>query len=40
MKCFYHNDMDGKCAGAIVYKFYKVDRDFTKETGEPCDCGF
>jgi len=19
MKCFYHNDMDGKCAGAIVY---------------------
>ncbi|HCW04982.1 MAG TPA: phosphohydrolase [Clostridium sp.] len=22
MKCFYHNDLDGKCAGAIVYKYY------------------
>lgn len=22
MKCFYHNDMDGKCAGAIVYQYY------------------
>ncbi len=20
MKCFYHNDMDGKCAGAIVHR--------------------
>lgn len=37
MKCFYHSDMDGKCAGAIVYKFYKVDRDYTKETGEECE---
>jgi len=37
MKCFYHNDMDGKCAGAIVYKFYKRDRDFTKETGQECE---
>ena len=23
MKCFYHNDVDGKCAGAIVKKWYK-----------------
>lgn len=37
MKCFYHRDMDGKCAGAIVYKFYKVDRDYTKEIGEQCE---
>jgi oligoribonuclease NrnB/cAMP/cGMP phosphodiesterase (DHH superfamily) len=37
MKCFYHDDMDGKCAGAIVYKFYKLDRDFTDETGEKCE---
>ena len=37
MKCFYHNDMDGKCAGAIVYKFYKRDRDFEKETNEKCE---
>ena len=37
MKCFYHNDLDGQCAGAIVYKFYKVDRDYTKEIGEPCE---
>lgn len=37
MKCFYHNDMDGKCAGAIVYKFYKRDRDFTKSIGEDCE---
>jgi oligoribonuclease NrnB/cAMP/cGMP phosphodiesterase (DHH superfamily) len=22
MKCFYHDDMDGRCAGAIVYKFF------------------
>lgn len=22
MKCFYHTDMDGKCAGAIVHKYY------------------
>jgi oligoribonuclease NrnB/cAMP/cGMP phosphodiesterase (DHH superfamily) len=29
--------MDGKCAGAIVYKFYKRDRDFTEETGEECE---
>lgn len=37
MKCFYHNDLDGQCAGAIVHKFYKIDRDYTKETGEPCE---
>jgi len=37
MKCFYHTDMDGKCAGAIVYKFYKLDRDYTKEIGEQCE---
>jgi oligoribonuclease NrnB/cAMP/cGMP phosphodiesterase (DHH superfamily) len=37
MKCFYHTDMDGKCAGAIVYKFYKLDRDYTKEVGEQCE---
>lgn len=37
MKCFYHNDLDGLCAGAVVYKYYKVDRDFTKEIGEPCE---
>ena len=37
MKCFYHRDMDGKCAGAIVYKFYKRDRDYKKETGEECE---
>lgn len=37
MKCFYHNDMDGKCAGAIVYKYYKVDRDFYDEIGEDCE---
>jgi oligoribonuclease NrnB/cAMP/cGMP phosphodiesterase (DHH superfamily) len=37
MKCFYHDDMDGKCAGAIVHKFYKVDRDYTKEMGEECE---
>lgn len=37
MKCFYHNDMDGKCAGAIVYKFYKVDKDFTEDTDEACE---
>lgn len=37
MKCFYHRDMDGKCAGAIVYKFFKLDRDYTKEIGEPCE---
>lgn len=29
--------MDGKCAGAIVYKFYKIDRDYTKEMGEECE---
>ena len=23
MKCFYHNDMDGHCSGAIVYKYMK-----------------
>lgn len=23
MKCFYHTDMDGKCAAAIVYRKYK-----------------
>jgi oligoribonuclease NrnB/cAMP/cGMP phosphodiesterase (DHH superfamily) len=36
MKCFYHTDMDGKCAGAIVYKFYKRDRDYTVSMGEEC----
>ena len=37
MKCFYHNDMDGKCAGAIVYKFYLRDnRDHTKSVFESC----
>jgi oligoribonuclease NrnB/cAMP/cGMP phosphodiesterase (DHH superfamily) len=29
--------MDGKCAGAIVYKFYKKDRDLTKYMGEECE---
>jgi len=24
MKCFYHNDMDGKCAAAIVQYFYQL----------------
>lgn len=38
MKCFYHTDMDGKCAGAIVYKFYKRDRDFDSTNIEsPCE---
>ena len=36
MRCFFHSDMDGYCSAAIVYKFYKRDRDFTKETGEEC----
>ena len=27
MKCFYHDDMDGKCAGAIVYKAMKNQED-------------
>jgi len=31
MKCFYHNDLDGKCAGAIVYKYYVRDRLYLKE---------
>lgn len=31
MKCFYHTDMDGKCAGAIVRKYYCVERNV------PCD---
>lgn len=30
MKCFYHTDLDGRCAGAIVYKFYK-------DRGEQCE---
>lgn len=37
MKCFYHNDLDGQCAGAIVHKFYVLDRDYTKQVGEPCE---
>lgn len=36
MKCFYHRDMDGICAAAIVYKFYQRDRNYTEETGEDC----
>lgn len=35
MKCFYHTDMDGECAGAIVYKFYKRDRDYDLVSNEP-----
>lgn len=39
MKVFYHNDMDGKCAGAIVYQYHKnnnekvecIPMDYTKE---------
>lgn len=27
MKCFYHNDLDGHCAGAIVQKFYEYPTD-------------
>ena len=27
MKCFYHTDMDGKCAGAIVYRQTKLSQD-------------
>lgn len=23
MKCFYHNDLDGRCAAAIVYRYWK-----------------
>ena len=34
MKCFYHSDMDGKCAGAIVYKYYLLDRERTRETAD------
>lgn len=34
MKCFYHSDMDGKCAGAIVYKYYLIDRERTRETAD------
>ena len=34
MKCFYHSDMDGKCAGAIVHKYYLVDRERTRETAD------
>lgn len=37
MKCFYHTDLDGKCAGAIVYMFFKLDRDYTKEIEEQCE---
>lgn len=28
MKCFYHNDMDGFCAGAIVYKAFDGEGDY------------
>ena len=28
MKCFYHNDMDGKCAGAIVHRYYNGQGDY------------
>lgn len=37
MKCFYHNDLDGICAGAIVYNIYKVDQNYTKKIGEECE---
>ena len=30
MKCFYHNDLDGRCAGAIVHKK-------ARESGESCE---
>ena len=29
MKCFFHNDMDGRCAAAIVVKYYNGDIDAT-----------
>ena len=35
MKCFYHTDMDGKCAGAIVYWHYKQNIHFREL--EPTD---
>lgn len=36
MKCFYHNDMDGKCSAAIVYKYAHgqgqyIEMDYSKE---------
>lgn len=34
MKCFYHNDMDGKCAGAIVYKYFCGDENKFQEESE------
>jgi len=36
MRCYFHTDMDGICSAAIVYKFYKRDRDYTKDIGEEC----
>ncbi len=27
MKCFYHRDMDGNCAGAIVYNNINLTQD-------------
>lgn len=27
MRCYYHNDADGRCAGAIVYKYYETCKD-------------
>ena len=35
MKCFYHNDMDGKCAGAIVYRYYIKEGNHAKD--ESCE---
>jgi hypothetical protein len=34
MKCFYHTDVDGKCSGAIVKKFYDEHDDRERETIE------
>jgi uncharacterized protein len=32
VKCFYHNDLDGRCAGYLVYKFNTVE-DYYEEEG-------
>ena len=34
MKCFYHNDIDGKCAGALVARFTN---NYNKEDFIECD---
>lgn len=35
MKCFYHNDLDGRCAGSIVYRYEMINNEedfvYTKE---------